>query len=271
VTNGETEMRRYRTIVADPPWDHSDGTGVDLRNGGGVTHVPYDTMTLDEIRALPVRDVSDNVDSDAHLYLWTTSRYLPEAFGVVRTWGFHYTALLVWCKPSRGWSTGGTFQNNVEFVVYARRPKVTRRPAALAVSSALADKAAAAGITRRDVDEHMGTTDMGGWWLSRIETRSAIPTPEQWRRLREFIPGASVLDEEVARLNAAKGTERAEAKQAVTGRWFEWNRGAHSAKPEAFLDLVEQASPGPYLELFARRNRLGWDTWGNESLEMVDL
>ena len=45
----------------------------------------------------------------------------------------------------------------------------------------------------------------------------------------------------------------------------------HSAKPEAFLDLVERASPGPYLELFARRNRLGWDTWGNEALEHVEM
>jgi N6-adenosine-specific RNA methylase IME4 len=53
--------------------------------------------------------------------------------------------------------------------------------------------------------------------------------------------------------------------------WFEWPRGPHSAKPEAFLDLVEQVSPGPYLELFARRQRLGWDTWGNEALEHVTL
>lgn len=36
---------------------------------------------------------------------------------------------------------------------------------------------------------------------------------------------------------------------------------------EAFLDLVELVSPGPYLELFARRNRLGWSTWGNECLD----
>ena len=41
----------------------------------------------------------------------------------------------------------------------------------------------------------------------------------------------------------------------------------HSAKPEAFLDLVERVSPGPYLEMFARRNRLGWDTWGDEALD----
>jgi N6-adenosine-specific RNA methylase IME4 len=40
----------------------------------------------------------------------------------------------------------------------------------------------------------------------------------------------------------------------------------HSAKPEGFYDLVEQVSPGPYLEMFARRARLGWDYWGDESL-----
>jgi N6-adenosine-specific RNA methylase IME4 len=45
----------------------------------------------------------------------------------------------------------------------------------------------------------------------------------------------------------------------------------HSQKPDSFYDLVERVSPGPYLELFARRQRLGWDTWGNEALEHVEL
>lgn len=49
--------------------------------------------------------------------------------------------------------------------------------------------------------------------------------------------------------------------------WYVWPRGAHSAKPEAFLDLVETVSPGPYLELFARRNRFGWATAGNQCLD----
>src|SRR5579862_95481 len=43
----------------------------------------------------------------------------------------------------------------------------------------------------------------------------------------------------------------------------------HSVKPDACQDLIESNSPGPYLELFARRQRLGWDTWGNEALEHV--
>ena len=47
--------------------------------------------------------------------------------------------------------------------------------------------------------------------------------------------------------------------------WFVANRTEHSAKPESFYDLVEASSPGPYLEMFARRRRLNWSTWGNEA------
>ena len=37
----------------------------------------------------------------------------------------------------------------------------------------------------------------------------------------------------------------------------------HSRKPESIYEYAE-AMPGPYLELFARRRRPGWDAWGNE-------
>jgi N6-adenosine-specific RNA methylase IME4 len=50
---------------------------------------------------------------------------------------------------------------------------------------------------------------------------------------------------------------------------FLWPRLPHSVKPDAFYDLVEECSPGPYLELFSRRARLGWDTWGDEALHGV--
>lgn len=39
----------------------------------------------------------------------------------------------------------------------------------------------------------------------------------------------------------------------------------HSRKPDEFVDLIEQCSPGPYLEMFARGNREGWDMWGNQA------
>lgn len=36
----------------------------------------------------------------------------------------------------------------------------------------------------------------------------------------------------------------------------------HTNKPDGLMDLVERSSPGPYVELFSRRPRLGWDSWG---------
>lgn len=38
----------------------------------------------------------------------------------------------------------------------------------------------------------------------------------------------------------------------------------HSHKPEEVHKIIERVSPGPYLELFARRRQPGWDVWGNE-------
>ena len=38
----------------------------------------------------------------------------------------------------------------------------------------------------------------------------------------------------------------------------------HSRKPDELYDVIEQCSPGPYLELFARHGRRGWVQWGNE-------
>jgi N6-adenosine-specific RNA methylase IME4 len=47
--------------------------------------------------------------------------------------------------------------------------------------------------------------------------------------------------------------------------WFNWPRGKHSVKPDAFYDLVERMSPGPRLEMFARSGRPGWTVWGDEA------
>lgn len=41
----------------------------------------------------------------------------------------------------------------------------------------------------------------------------------------------------------------------------------HSRKPDELYDLIEGCSPGPYLELFARFKRDGWNQWGNEDVE----
>lgn len=45
----------------------------------------------------------------------------------------------------------------------------------------------------------------------------------------------------------------------------------HSSKPEVFLDHIENISEGPYLELFARRAGFGWEYWGDQSLNTLNL
>ncbi len=39
----------------------------------------------------------------------------------------------------------------------------------------------------------------------------------------------------------------------------------HSRKPDELYSIIEACSRGPYLELFARGSRKGWETWGNQS------
>ena len=140
-------------------------------------------MPIDALRALSVQRLADN---NAHLYLWTTHRFLRAAFDVMDTWGFRYTTTLTWSKRPKGIG-GGTFISSSEFVLFGVRgsPPVQKK--------------------------HMGTV-------------------------------------------------------------FQWPRSNnHSQKPDHFYDLVEQLSPGPYVELFARRHRLGWDVWGDESAHTAEL
>lgn len=45
----------------------------------------------------------------------------------------------------------------------------------------------------------------------------------------------------------------------------------HSRKPDELYPVIEEMCPGPYLEMFARRPREGWDSWGNQLVESIDL
>jgi N6-adenosine-specific RNA methylase IME4 len=52
---------------------------------------------------------------------------------------------------------------------------------------------------------------------------------------------------------------------------FQTRKREHSRKPDEIYDLIEQCSPGPYLELFARFPHVGWSQWGNEDVEENSL
>jgi N6-adenosine-specific RNA methylase IME4 len=49
--------------------------------------------------------------------------------------------------------------------------------------------------------------------------------------------------------------------------WIAAPRGRHSEKPDVIRELLERASPGPRLEIFARKLNRGWYSWGHEIAE----
>ena len=70
--------RQFGTILADPPWQFQNRTGKIAPEHRRLSR--YDTMTLDDIKALPVAEASAPV---AHLYLWVPNALLPEGLQVM--------------------------------------------------------------------------------------------------------------------------------------------------------------------------------------------
>ena len=86
----------FRVLYADPPWAY-ENTGADEDDSWGRAGKHYPTMSIDDLCALPVRDI---VAADAVLFLWVTSPLLAECWPVIDAWGFTYKASIVWDKAA---------------------------------------------------------------------------------------------------------------------------------------------------------------------------
>lgn len=118
----ELPRRRYRILYVDPPWRYrSRNRG----RGGAADH--YDTMSNEELKRLQLPAAKD-----CALFLWATWPLLPDAFELIRAWGFEYRSVaFCWVKlnPSgRGLATGlGAWTRaNTEPCLLATRGRPTR-------------------------------------------------------------------------------------------------------------------------------------------------
>ena len=85
--------KRFSTMLADPPWQFQNRTGKIAPEHRRLSR--YGTMSLAEIMALPVEQISDDT---AHLYLWVPNALLPDGIKVLEAWGFAYKSNIVWHK-----------------------------------------------------------------------------------------------------------------------------------------------------------------------------
>lgn len=168
VSDLEGLSQKFGTIYADPPWVYGN------QGTRAATGNHYSGMIVDEICALPISELAADI---AHLHLWTTNGFLPDAFRVMSSWGFEYKSCFVWVKPQMG--IGNYWRVSHEYLLLGTRG-----------SCVFADK--------------------------------------------------SLMS------------------------WAALDRTKHSAKPDEIRRMIEKASPGPRLELFARRLAPGWASWGNQ-------
>jgi len=188
---------KYQIIYADPPWSYNDKLGNDKALGSATS--AYPTQSLQWIKALKVNEIADE---NCVLFLWAVSPLLPEAFEVIKAWGFKYkTVAFCWSKK---------FASGAE------------------------------------------VSNMGRWTMGNVEL-CLLATKGKPQRLRKDI------------------------KQLVVAV-----RTVHSKKPDIVRNrIVELMGDLPRIELFARNdgqkdlfntNPLdGWDTFGNEAVNSIEL
>ena len=93
---------RFSTILADPPWRFVNRTGKMAPEHRRLAR--YDTMTVEEIAALPVAKI---LKPTAHLYLWVPNALLPDGIKVMAAWGFEYKSNIVWHKLRKDGGSDG--------------------------------------------------------------------------------------------------------------------------------------------------------------------
>lgn len=101
--------KKYRTILADPPWD------VEQQGARGAEQ-HYPLMTLECIAAMPVADLAAG---DAHLWLWVTNATLRAGYDIAEAWGFTVRSPLTWVKFRLG--LGNYLRNSTEHLLFATR------------------------------------------------------------------------------------------------------------------------------------------------------
>ena len=90
--------KKYNIIYADPPWSYKDKRDKHPRLCGGAT-VHYDTMSMEDLKQLPVQDISDD---NCYIFMWATFPNLQEALDLMKIWGFKYKTLgFSWIKTNK--------------------------------------------------------------------------------------------------------------------------------------------------------------------------
>ncbi len=185
--NGLSE--KYGTILIDPPWRFANRTGKVAPEHRRLHR--YQTMTFEEIAALPVADAAK---MQSHLYLWSPNALLLEALTIMKKWGFTYKTNIVWFKVRKdggpdGRGVGFYFRNVTELLLFGVKGKLRTLPPGRSQVNIV--------ITRKE--EHSKKPESV---YDLIERCSPGPYLELFAR--QIIPGWSQLGDELGTYEARR-------------------------------------------------------------------
>ena len=120
--------KKFKIIMSDPPWTYNDKA---LAGNRGAC-CKYDVMTIEDIKNLPVQDISDD---DCILFMWVTFPLLQEGLDTIKAWGFTYKTIgFNWVKKNKKsdswfWGMGNWTRSNSEICLIGIRGKPKRMSA----------------------------------------------------------------------------------------------------------------------------------------------
>lgn len=91
----------YRVIMADPPWQYRVWSGKPYGGGSRTAESHYETMSLDELKAMHPQ-IDSWAAEDCALFLWATPPTIEWAFELIDAWGFTYKTFgFIWMKTTK--------------------------------------------------------------------------------------------------------------------------------------------------------------------------
>ena len=233
-------MKKFNVIVADCPWAFSDTLKMsDVKRGAQAN---YSTMTISEIKELPVKDHCD--PAGAVLCLWVPSSLLQEGLDTMNAWGFTHKQTYIWVK---------TKIDPLKEIRSAFMALWTDSKKTLSQSTDKSWKRYLSNAIKVTQSFSQGAQMLGG--------TLAFGMGRLFRQTHEIcLVGTS--NNKIYKLLANKSQRSVSFGENLR----------HSAKPEHLQNSLEIMFPtAQKLELFARRIRPGWTCLGNEVCNGEDI
>lgn len=118
IENGTIKLPEgvFETIVIDPPWMYGEVDNYDPLSPFGRVTSPYPEMSQDRLLEIELPAAENCI-----LWLWTTNKFMPDAYELLEKWGFDAKTILTWDKINIG--IGRWLRNVTEHCILAVKGK----------------------------------------------------------------------------------------------------------------------------------------------------